>query len=1322
MPEFDPNQPFTVEFDSTQPFEVVADDTSTTATSPVKTEKKTKTKKPEFDPNQPFDVHTEEQAPIATNGNLPTANLVQRQGINDLADNERAITPEQAQRVAQFKQDAYELGQRKVPTDEALQIIQQKYGQLDPKSVESFKMQYQPFLTGGTEPINAVPQEQATDQSPLTVTANKKPETAIEAAGHSVYDLLRGVPGGIGNVKRAIDQWGDEALVGLGLEDQQQADALKRQMEDEASLSYYNPNGYSRAIGNMLGEGIALAPLGEIAPFAAEGAAAAPVLDTALQGAAFGGVLSGGHDVANQVLTGALTGGALGGAAGTAGKLIGSVAEKFGVPGTAESLSRMYDERPKIFEKPDESLQTEAVGTDNPKVTAQTYNFNDLGSNVTERRANHLSNIKQEVDRITTDWEHSPDINIIGSTANLTKVQKAEIAAAGANPKNVEAWVDSNGKVNVIAQNIENPERIAAILYHEVLGHIGLKKAFGEGLDNLLNHIHDNNWKVRQEVKRYTRDNPEVYKGADQHIRATEEVLAGMSEAGRVKLNGWEKVKQYVKNYLRDKGYEFRVSATDVKAILAEAHDLATGSKQSVSINGGRFSLRRDGRESKSRTGQKMAEAVRDEQRYTQSWEETFKLAEEKGMTPSKLLRKKSLKATPEEAAAAIHVVDDLVNKSSDVQDRIFKGEPVSDRELEMEGYNLARAVHALQMVEGFKSDIGRTLNIFKALKDVPYEELKNVDLGKLSDPDYVREVSFRLRQFADNPQAQTQILRDIGKNLPEDYLTSLHYSLMLGGIPTQAANVLGQTSNFAVDMFFNKGLVTAVGRPLQLVHELFGTSSLTPVERMHLREYGARWWGIMRSLQDIVAGGGWKDIVKSYNEGHPVGKVNRFSEGSPMIPGISYGQKGLAAIDQFFHAVITNSDFYGTAVRKALREGHSKAKLWDRVDELIHNPTEDMVEHANAYADDLQLTGKAGPLASMLNQFKKPPADPRSLDGYARRVLRFVVQNTMPFTRIASAMFKYGAEWSPLTALSADTRAAFKSGDQIEIQQAIAKSLVGSTAGFYMWQEYSNGNFRVNPDTRQVEVKSGSNWVSLKGLDSIVPMLSAVIGLHDAFKAAKGKDALRAFSEIANGFSTGLANVGFMDQLSSFMSLFAPNNQGRVKSFVQSQATSWEPAIARNLNQSVIDPVVRDTTSKDWTQETVNKLKANLPGLSKELHPKLDKFGQPIQRTGNVTGLFTKTPISTDKVKAELDRLEKTSGSPVLQAMKSDGSEGSFKASQVAGPFVQKQITAMVNSPTWSKLTDEQKIAFIKRATKSTRKTVTKAFNPKLPFEVVNQ
>jgi N12 class adenine-specific DNA methylase len=168
-------------------------------------------------------------------------------------------------------------------------------------------------------------------------------------------------------------------------------------------------------------------------------------------------------------------------------------------------------------------------------------------------------------------WANAPTFSVVQSVKDLPDNLQAKLKRQDA-LDDAEGFLDpKTGQVWLIADHLPNAQRAAEVLLHEVMGHYGLRGAFGQRLQPMLMSIY--------------RDNDTVRKAADQmserygysKVLAVEEVLSDMAADGRITEQPfWQKLMSAIRNGLRSIGFTLRMNDGDVQAIMAQARRYVT--------------------------------------------------------------------------------------------------------------------------------------------------------------------------------------------------------------------------------------------------------------------------------------------------------------------------------------------------------------------------------------------------------------------------------------------------------------------------------------------------------------------------------------------------------------------------------------------------------------------------------------------------------------------------------------------------------------------------------------------------------------------------
>jgi hypothetical protein len=187
-----------------------------------------------------------------------------------------------------------------------------------------------------------------------------------------------------------------------------------------------------------------------------------------------------------------------------------------------------------------------------------------------------LAEMNTVVRAITSRWKANVNVKMVQSVDDLPPAIRSQLEQ----DDRLDAFGFLQGDdVYLIADNMDSVEDIAPTLFHEVLGHVGLRRAFREGLDDVLTDIYNTNQKVREATDRWMAANEGLYSGDEDPLaRAVEEVLAGASEDGPIAAGKIDRLVRFLRNAIRQIfGTDLAISDREVRVILAMAHDQALG-------------------------------------------------------------------------------------------------------------------------------------------------------------------------------------------------------------------------------------------------------------------------------------------------------------------------------------------------------------------------------------------------------------------------------------------------------------------------------------------------------------------------------------------------------------------------------------------------------------------------------------------------------------------------------------------------------------------------------------------------------------------------
>ena len=171
--------------------------------------------------------------------------------------------------------------------------------------------------------------------------------------------------------------------------------------------------------------------------------------------------------------------------------------------------------------------------------------------------ANHIANVSEKV---------GGKVNMVNSVDEITNPRvKADIESG----KNVTGWYDEKtGEVHLYMPNIHDRYTAEKTIWHEVVGHKGMRELLGEdGFRKFIREVWDNLDKPEYASLKKLVDEERRYNPFD-IANAIEEGIARLAEEGRGDAGLWNSIKNKVSDFLHEIGYRLAPNTKDVKYLL----------------------------------------------------------------------------------------------------------------------------------------------------------------------------------------------------------------------------------------------------------------------------------------------------------------------------------------------------------------------------------------------------------------------------------------------------------------------------------------------------------------------------------------------------------------------------------------------------------------------------------------------------------------------------------------------------------------------------------------------------------------------------------
>jgi hypothetical protein len=632
----------------------------------------------------------------------------------------------------------------------------------------------------------------------------------------------------------------------------------------------------------------------------------------------------------------------------------------------------------------------------------------------------------------------------------------------------------------------------------------------------------------------------------------------------------------------------------------------------------------------------------------------------------------------------------------------------------------------------GLRTEAGRALNVYKAMKEALPSELRLVremlDRGRLRGD--MADLADVLANLPKDPRAAMKALRAAQTRTKMEAFGSYFTANILSGVATQERNFLGN----AARMFARVAEKAAISRidPLRamLAGQAQGTRAAkyfgSPERQIFTGEALQEARGMAAGLSRAV----W-DAASTMRHGFSIdATMSGLKNITPLtIPRKEFGGGGLnplnipgrtlEGVDRFFRNLNHSAELYALTYAQARRELGTKANdgaLAQRVAELRANPSQDLQRRAARSAEAAVFQNEAGPALKMLEAIKNHiPA----------------LQILIPFVRTPAKIYEQGLKRTPAGALMSGMRSEDARDQAMHFGEMAAGTAVGFPLAWLAATGQVTGAGPTDPQKRQALMErgwrpnsvnvsflpdalaqkmgaeksdDGSYWVNYQLLQPYAVPLSIVANAFEAWEeeGAKG-GAADAVAQTIMRVGRSALDQSFLSGLSDFFD--ALNDPGRAaEQFFGRTASGVIPmsgalrSVARHM-----DPVVRQPET--WGEH----IQAGIPGMSDELTPKLTRFGEDVRRQGSPFIVPEVSGVNLDPINEELSRIGLDIGSPSdrlesTRLMRMLGIEGELEPKdmldlqRLRGRTARTTLAAVMGAPGYENLPDEVRAELLSR------------------------
>ena len=397
-----------------------------------------------------------------------------------------------------------------------------------------------------------------------------------------------------------------------------------------------------------------------------------------------------------------------------------------------------------------------------------------------------------------------------------------------------------------------------------------------------------------------------------------------------------------------------------------------------------------------------------------------------------------------------------------------------------------------------------------------------------------------------------------------------------------------------------------------------------------------------------------------------------------------------IGAEDVLFKEMNYGSEIYAMASRKASQEGLRGTKYVKRMNELIENPTDEMIKIAKESAREKVFQQELNKYAQVVNEVRR----------------RFpLTRLIIPFWNTPVNLFKQAIQRTPLSVLMPSTIKAITKGTQLQRSVLMGRMITGSAIGtgitFYALEGNISGGGPRSKAKRDVlrltgwqpySIKVGNAWVGYRGFEPTSSWFRAAADMATGLK--EGKDPEQGYIDFAANFPYSFAkefaeNPFFMG-IHDIYEVFDDPEKNIGKFFGGLAVSSTLPVLLQQWGTRVYDPVIREP--KTFTEGLISRMPF---GASEKIAPRRDIFGQPIVRENPKLQAFG-FGISFEKgsrAEKELARLEIGVGKPSKTINDQELTDAEYERLYILkGAMLKTQLDKLINNSGYGSLPDAQK------------------------------
>lgn len=408
-----------------------------------------------------------------------------------------------------------------------------------------------------------------------------------------------------------------------------------------------------------------------------------------------------------------------------------------------------------------------------------------------------------------------------------------------------------------------------------------------------------------------------------------------------------------------------------------------------------------------------------------------------------------------------------------------------------------------------------------------------------------------------------------------------------------------------------------------------------------------------------------------------------------------------VAAPDTFIRTIDKGGNIQALATRQAIREGLKGANLANRIQQIVTNPTPELLATAQAEA--------------ARTVFQNP------LEGFLKKVNNLRIANpgarlVIPFFKTPVNLAKTFLQKTPFTVALPSSRRAiaglFKEGGgegARVLGEAITGSGIMAALITYAMEGNITGRGPKGKSKRDAlfregwqpnSVKIGDRYISFNGLEPLSTFLQVAATIVETREEVGTEKAKKIVFDLSKNF----AEQPFLTGLNDLMEAF--EDERKFDRFLATfVAGNIVPTGVRAIAQAV-EPTLRVPKGVPET------ILSRVPGLTERVLPRRNVFGEEIQIPGSpLIRAISPTRVTKEfitPVDAELRKLGITIGFPSTTAGNLKLTPEEFdEILRISGPKIKKSIGALLTMNEYWELNSDEKIKLIKQIERNERKEI---------------